>query len=117
MKKNVLTRRRFVAASAAASATVIAAPFVRTAHAAGKLSIGFWDHWVPGANDVLRALVMEWAEKEKVDAQIDFITSQGEKLRLVIAAESRPGPATTFYKWAPGGRTRTQTVSSRSTTS
>ena len=89
MKKNVLTRRRFVAAAAAASATMIAAPFVRTAHAAGKLSIGFWDHWVPGANDVLRALVMEWAEKEKVDAQIDFITSMGEKLRLVTAAESQ----------------------------
>ena len=56
MKRKVLTRRGFVAASAAASATLISAPFVRTAHAAGKLSIGFWDHWVPGANDVSRAL-------------------------------------------------------------
>ena len=70
MKRKVLTRRRFVAASAAASASMIAAPFVRTAHAAGKLSIGFWDHWVPGANAVLTALTQEWAEKEKVEAQI-----------------------------------------------
>ena len=54
MKKTKMTRRRFVATTAAASATMIAAPFVRTAHAAGKLSIGFWDHWVPGANKTLR---------------------------------------------------------------
>jgi hypothetical protein len=36
---------------------MIAAPFVRTANAAGKLSIGFWDHWVPGANKTSEALV------------------------------------------------------------
>ena len=65
MKKKALTRRRFVAASAAASASMIAAPFVRTAHAAGKLSIGFWDHWVPGANDVLESAREEWAEKRR----------------------------------------------------
>jgi ABC-type glycerol-3-phosphate transport system substrate-binding protein len=62
---------------------------LRTAHAAGKLSIGFWDHWVPRANDASRALVEEWAAKEKVDVQIDYITSQGEKLRLTIAAEAQ----------------------------
>ncbi len=89
MKRKVLSRRGFVAASAAASATLISAPFVRTAHAAGKLSIGFWDHWVPGANDVSRAIAMEWADKEKVDLQIDYITSQGEKQRLTIAAEAQ----------------------------
>ena len=89
MKRKTLTRRRFVAASAAASASIMAAPFVRTTHAAGKLTIGFWDHWVPGANDASRALVEEWAAKAKVDVQIDYITSQGEKLRLVIAAESQ----------------------------
>ena len=66
---------------------MITAPFVRTAHAAGKLSIGFWDHWVPGANDATKILVDEWAAKEKVDVQIDFITSQGSKLLLTIAAE------------------------------
>jgi hypothetical protein len=25
-------------------------PFVHGAYAAGKLSCGFWDHWVPSAN-------------------------------------------------------------------
>ena len=86
MQKKSLSRRRFIATSAGASASLIAAPFVRTAHAAGKLSVGLWDHWVPGANDTSKALVEEWAAKEKVDVQIDYITSQGEKQRLTIAA-------------------------------
>jgi ABC-type glycerol-3-phosphate transport system substrate-binding protein len=89
MKKMRISRRKFVATSAAASATMIAAPFVRTANAAGKLSIGFWDHWVPGANKTSEALVQEWAAKEKVEVQIDYITSQGFKNLLTIAAEAQ----------------------------
>ncbi len=64
-------------------------PFVRGARAAGKLSVGFWDHWVPNANDATSKLVKEWAEKEKVDVTVDFITSQGNKLLLIGAAESQ----------------------------
>jgi hypothetical protein len=45
-----LSRRQFVAATAVSSAMLVAAPYVRGAYAAGKLKIGFWDHWVPGAN-------------------------------------------------------------------
>ena len=82
-------RRRFVAGTAAASTAFIAAPFVRGAYAAGKLSVGFWDHWVPNANGATETLVKEWAEKEKVDVQIDFITSQGNKLLLTTAAEAQ----------------------------
>ena len=44
---------------------------------------------MPGANDTSRALVEEWAAKEKVDVQIDYITSQGNKLLLTIAAEAQ----------------------------
>jgi ABC-type glycerol-3-phosphate transport system substrate-binding protein len=83
-----LTRRHFISTTAASSA-VVAMPHVRGSHAAGKLSIGFWDHWVPGANDTSRALVEEWAAKEKVDVTIDYITSQGNKLLLTIAAEAQ----------------------------
>jgi len=83
-----LTRRRFVATAAAASAS-IAAPYVHTARAAGTLSIGLWDHWVPGANEVATTLIKEWSEKEKVDVQIDYITSQGNKLILTLAAENQ----------------------------
>ncbi len=82
-------RRRFVATTAAASAAFVAAPFVRGAHAAGKLSLAMWDHWVPGANKATETLVKEWSEKEKVEVQIDFITSQGNKLLLTGAAESQ----------------------------
>ena len=84
-----LTRRQFVAATALTSAAMIAAPYVRSANAAGSLSIGFWDHWVPGANKASTDLVNEWAEKEKVQVSIDYITSQGNKNLLTIAAEAQ----------------------------
>ncbi len=41
-------RRRFLAATAAASAATMVAPFVRSTHAAGTSNVGFWDHWVAG---------------------------------------------------------------------
>src|SRR5262249_16504632 len=66
-----VSRRRFVASTAALSTAMVAAPFVRGAYAAGKLSLGLWDHWVPEANKPTEKLIREWAEKEKVDVQID----------------------------------------------
>jgi ABC-type glycerol-3-phosphate transport system substrate-binding protein len=91
MKSHKFTRRRFMATTAAATATIVAAPFVRTARAAGRLAIGFWDHWVPGANKISEALVKEWAEREKVEVSIDYIPSQGNKLQITIAAEAQAG--------------------------
>ena len=88
MQKSRLSRRRFMATSTAA-AVAISAPYVRRANAAGSLTIGLWDHWVPGANDVQSAIIKEWADKEKVDVKIDYITSQGNKLLLTIAAEAQ----------------------------
>ena len=84
-----MTRRTAIKTAALATTALIAAPYVRGAHAAGKLSIGFWDHWVPGANDTCTALVNEWAAKEKVEVQIDYIPSQGYKNLLTIAAEAQ----------------------------
>jgi ABC-type glycerol-3-phosphate transport system substrate-binding protein len=83
-----LTRRTMLKTAALAT-TGLAAPFVCGVHAAGKLSMGFWDHWVPGANDTMTKLCREWAEKEKVDITIDFITTQGDKLTLTAAAEAQ----------------------------
>jgi ABC-type glycerol-3-phosphate transport system substrate-binding protein len=83
------TRRRFIASTAAASAITLAPPFIRTSRAAGSLAVGFWDHWVPGANDTLTKLCNEWAAKEKVDIKIDYITSQGQKNILTIVAEAQ----------------------------
>ncbi|MDX2203652.1 MAG: extracellular solute-binding protein [Hyphomicrobiaceae bacterium] len=106
MSQMKVTRRRFVATSAAAAAA-ISAPFVRTANAAGKLSIGFWDHWVPGANNITKALVEEWAAKEKVEVSIDYIPSQGSKNLLTIAAEAQAKSGhdiLAFPTWQPHGR-------------
>src|ERR1700730_15508380 len=83
-----LTRRKLLKTAALATPT-FAAPFVRGAHAAGKLAVGFWDHWVPGANDTMTKLCQQWAAKEKVEIAIDYITSQGEKLNLTQAAEAQ----------------------------
>jgi len=89
MSRRKLTRRQFIAATAATSAALVAAPYVRSAYAAGKLSMGFWDHWVPGANKASTDLVNEWAAKEKVEVSIDYIPSQGNKNLLTIAAEAQ----------------------------
>jgi ABC-type glycerol-3-phosphate transport system substrate-binding protein len=84
-----ITRRALLAKTALATGALVAAPYVRGAHAAGKLSIGFWDHWVPGANNASKMLCEEWGEKNKVEISIDYITSQGNKNLLTIAAEAQ----------------------------
>lgn len=88
MPHSKVTRRRFMQTTAA-SAALISAPFVRGAHAAGSVSFGFWDHWVPGANQATEEIVRAWAEKEKVEVKMDFITSQGNKNLLTIASEAQ----------------------------
>jgi ABC-type glycerol-3-phosphate transport system substrate-binding protein len=89
MPFNKLSRRGVVAGGVAAG--LVAAPFVRSANAAGTLTIGMWDHWVPGANDVQTAIIKEWSDREKVDVKIDYITSQGNKLLLTLSAEAQSG--------------------------
>ncbi len=85
-----LSRRNFLAGTAlTAASTTIAAPYVHGATAGGKLAVGFWDHWVPSANDPMRQLCMEWAAREKVDLSVDFITSVGDKLLMTLSAEAQ----------------------------
>ena len=91
MNRSGVTRRAVVRNAALGTAAVLAAPYVRGVHAAGRLTLGCWDHWVPGANDTLTKLCKEWGEKNKVDVQIDYITSQGEKDKLTAAAEAQAG--------------------------
>ena len=91
-----LSRRRVLQAAALATAAAsLTKPFMRGAFAAGKLSVGFWDHWVPGANNTLTKLCNEWAEKNKVEITIDYITTQGDKLLLTGAAEAQARSAMT----------------------
>ena len=85
------TRRTVLKNAALAIAAGITAPYVRGAYAAGKLTLGCWDHWVPGANSSLTKICNEWGEKNKVEVHIDYITSQGEKDKLTAAAEAQAG--------------------------
>ena len=88
MGNTSLTRRTVLQGSVLATAT-LAAPFVRGAYAAGKLSFGVWDHWVPKESEVMVKLCNEWAAKEKVDITVDLITSNGDKDLLTLMAEGQ----------------------------
>ncbi len=89
LNRPAIRRRDFIRTGAAVSAAMAAFPAVRSAHAAGSLAIGFWDHWVPGANSTLTKMCQDWGAKEKVDVKIDYITSQGDKNLLTITAEAQ----------------------------
>ncbi|HXW24561.1 MAG TPA: extracellular solute-binding protein [Xanthobacteraceae bacterium] len=108
MTGSKFTRRALLKSTALAAASAVAAPlaapYVHGAHAAGKLSLGLWDHWVPGANDTTKQLCEEWAAKEKVDLQIDFIPSQGNKILLTMQAEAQARVGHDIYAlstWQP----------------
>jgi ABC-type glycerol-3-phosphate transport system substrate-binding protein len=84
---------------------MVAAPFVHSAGAAGNLTVAYWDHWVPGANTAMTQICEAWAEKEKVNLKIDYLSTQGNKLYLTIAAEAlaRSGhDIMDFSAWEPG---------------
>ena len=55
MPTQPLTRRKLLTTTVGAAAATLASPFVRTAGAAGSLNVGYWDHWVPGANTAMTA--------------------------------------------------------------
>jgi ABC-type glycerol-3-phosphate transport system substrate-binding protein len=73
----------------AAASAVLPLVHIRTGRAAGKVSIGFWDHWVPEGNAVMQKQVEAWGAKNQVEVQADFITSNGSKNLLTIAAEAQ----------------------------
>jgi ABC-type glycerol-3-phosphate transport system substrate-binding protein len=89
MKTTTVSRRKFIKRAALATTAAIAAPYMRTAYSAGRLTLGCWDHWVPGANDTLTKICNEWGEKNHVEVNIDYITSQGDKDMLTASAEAQ----------------------------
>lgn len=97
-------RRDFIKTTAAAGAVVISAPYIKGCSSAGKLSLGLWDHWVPGANDVTREICESWGRDNGVEVTVDFITSIGNKLLLTAQAESRAKNGHDIYSlvlWMP----------------
>jgi len=91
MLRSSINRRTLLKTTALATASVVAAPYISGSYAAGSLSLGVWDHWVPGANKALDKLCSDWGAKNKVEVHIDYITSQGEKDKLTAAAEAQAG--------------------------
>ncbi len=94
-RRKPLTRRSLLQSAAigttALAATAFAKPFIHSAFSAGTLDVGLWDHWVPGGNEPWKKLAEEWGDKNHVDVNLDFITSQGDKLNITIAAEAQAG--------------------------
>src|ERR1700738_873913 len=91
MQRSTISRRDLLKTTAITAAATVSAPYVRHSYAAGKLALGVWDHWVPGANNTLTKLCNEWGEKNKVEVTIDYITSQGDKDILTASAEAQAG--------------------------
>ena len=82
-----LSRRR--ALTLATTAAALPLVHIRTGRAAGKLTIGFWDHWVPEGNEAMKKQCAAFGAKHQVDVQPDFITSNGSKNILTLAAEAQ----------------------------
>ena len=74
--------------STAAAAALAGAPFVRGAYAAGKLGVATWTIGCPALMTCSRNWPRNGPRKEKVELTIDFVTSQGDKLMLMGAAEA-----------------------------
>jgi ABC-type glycerol-3-phosphate transport system substrate-binding protein len=96
MKESIKASRRISRRSAiklGAAAATLPLVHVQTAHAAGSLALGFWDHWVPAANPVMQKLVAEWGAKNKVEVTLDLLSAGAvdSKLPLTQAAEALSG--------------------------
>ncbi|MBE7158686.1 MAG: extracellular solute-binding protein [Rhodospirillales bacterium] len=87
MQRTGVSRRK--ALQVAAGAAALPLVHIRTGRAAGKVSVGFWDHWVPAGNDIMKKQCDAWGAKNQVEVQADFITSVGSKNLLTIAAEAQ----------------------------
>lgn len=82
-----VSRRKTLKLAAASAALPLV--HIRTGRAAGKVSIAFWDHWVPAGNDVMKQQCAAFAKANNVEVQPDFITSMGNKNILTQAAEAQ----------------------------
>src|SRR5690348_739971 len=90
-----LKRRRALKLGAATAALPLV--HIRGAAAAGRLTFAMWDHWVPNGNVAVKKVVDEWAKKNHVEVQLDFLTSNGEKIDITMAAEAQAGRGHDLY--------------------
>src|ERR1700722_1589930 len=88
MRSNVRVTRRN-ALKLGAATTALPLVHIRTAGAAGKVKFALWDHWVPAGDEAMRKIVAAWGEKNKVEVELDFLTSVGNKIQITMAAEAQ----------------------------
>src|SRR5215211_9550887 len=105
-----MTRRAALRTGVAGAAGAALPLFnVQSQGSAGVLRCGFWDHWVPAGNGIMRELCKEWGDRNRVEVQSDFITSVGNQNLLTIAAQaqSRSGhDILSFPTWEPSAHAR-----------
>ncbi|HET6183193.1 MAG TPA: ABC transporter substrate-binding protein [Acetobacteraceae bacterium] len=95
-----VSRRDALKIGAAAAALPLV--HIRSGRAAGKLSLAFWDHWVPDGDKVMQKQVETWAAKNQVEVSVDFITSNSNKLLMTGVAEAQAKTGHdmfTFLNW------------------
>ena len=110
-----LSRRGVVAGGVAAG--LVAAPFVRGAYAAGTITIGLWDHWVPGANDVTsRRSSRNGPTRRRSTSRSTTSPARATSCCSPWRRKRRPSPATTSWSSPTGIPRSTTPRSSRSTT-
>jgi ABC-type glycerol-3-phosphate transport system substrate-binding protein len=97
-QRRPVTRRNALKFSAAAAALPLV--HIRTAGAAGKLSLALWDHWVPTGDVAMKKLVDAWAEKNKVDVQLDFLSANLIVTRAAEAQARSGHDVFAFDQWA-----------------
>ncbi|MEJ0016595.1 MAG: extracellular solute-binding protein [Acetobacteraceae bacterium] len=106
MLKSRQVSRRGALKLAAATAT-LPLVHIRTAGAAGRLGVGVVDHWVPRSNEKLKEQIEAWGAANKVEVNVDRITTVGAKLQLTGTAEAQAGVGhdmMTFLAWDPQAR-------------
>ena len=94
MKRPQISRRKALQIGTAAAALPLV--HIRTAGAAGKLAVAFWDHWVPTGNDVMKKQVAAWSDKSKVEVQADFLN---QSLLPTAAAEQQARAGHDIYSF------------------
>jgi len=110
MSKHGITRRHVMRNGAGVlAAGALGAPMVHAQGTGGTLRCGFWDHWVPNGNVVMRELCAEWGRANRVEVGVDTVTSNGNQILLTInaQAQSRTGyDLMSFPTWEPSNHQR-----------
>ena len=90
-----VTRRQFlkgaVAGGTAMAGSIMAPGLLKKAYGQKvKLNVLLENHWVPGAADIHKEIINEWAKKNNVEINIDFV-AECPQIRSVASAENKAG--------------------------